>query len=678
MLNANILNLTDPALREKSERYESFRDGGGGMVLKEDVILKEVEINPEGEGVKLKVLKDGGFAEGTFRAMELPEDWADQGSLKTSILNGPTRVKVEVSLLGARNRMVERHWVDAGERLELEFDLRDLPLIAGRRPPYQPTGLRLKVQWGETYATDGALLVENMQWKATENNEPVEITWEGAQLLEKGEGDRPVVDRFGQRISGEWPTKIHSAEHFESVKAEEEAWLKEQSEPEGRSSYGGDTTLPRQEATGFFHVKEVDGVWWYVDPEGYLFWSVGTTGIRVSDTTLLEGCEGFFEELPEREGSFAPFYDPPIGSPANDGKGKEVVSFYLLNVLRKYGSLEAWRDRVIQRFKIWGYNTFGNWSDELMMAQKSVPHTRSLSSRFDKWRFNNRMPDVFDGDWEKAFDEYLEGIVSNQKDNPWLLGYFVDNEMPWGGVAKKFLDCEPDAAIRTAFANWAEEHYEGDLATFNADFGWSLGAFGEAADKSPEDLPTDGKGEEACVAFAGYYAEHYFEKVNRLLKKHDPNHLYLGCRFVRRRPLDGICVAAGNHCDVVTVNCYSMIPDPEEFGAWHRSTGRPIQIGEHHLPLESERQRPPLYPAFTSDERRVGYERFLRVFSEQPYSLGAHWFQHADQNATGRPSDGENQTVGFVDITDRPHPDLVGAAMAVTRNMYQWHKDSNP
>ena len=176
--------------------------------------------------------------------------------------------------------------------------------------------------------------------------------------------------------------------------------------------------------------------------------------------------------------------------------------------------------------------------------------------------------------------------------------------------------------------------------------------------------------------FAGHYAEVYFRTVRDTLKRHDPNHLYLGCRFVRRMPAPAICAAAGRYSDVVTVNCYDLLPRPEEFSAWHAATGRPIQIGEHHLPLRSERQLPPLYPAFTAEEREQCYEAFVRTWAEQPYSLGCHWFQHADQNATGRPCDGENQTVGFVDITDQPHPELIAAAMRATRAMYDWHQNS--
>lgn len=678
MPNVPVARLTNPALRERTERYESFRDGGGGMVSKEDVVCRGVQLSAAGDSLVVTAERDGAVVEATSRAMELPADWREFGALSATVAATDVRVKVECSVLGARNRMVAEAWIEPGAETTFRFDLADLPLAAGTRPPFQPSGIKLQIQWGDTWPTAGAWIKANASWPATAANQPVSVELRSVEL----EARRPdqgfaVVDAFGQRLRGEWPTKVSSDAHFEQVRDDEATWLAETAPPSDRGTFGGWTAGARYAATGFFRVEQDAGRWWYVDPEGYPFWSVGTTGIRVSDTTQLEGREELFGPLPERDGPFAEFYDPPIGSPANDGKGREVVSYYLLNVLRKYGSLDAWCERVIERFQTVGYNTFGNWSDERMMAQRAVAHTRALHTLHgDALLSRGHMPDVFDTEWRRLFVAYLTEVVTPQVDNPWLTGYFVDNEMGWGGVWKQPFVAKPGAAIRSAFADFMQTYYANDLAAASADLGLDLTDWAALAACDETQVPAQAT--ESLVAFAGHYAETYFSIVNHELKAIDPNHLYLGCRFVRRKPHDLICAAAGRHCDVVTVNCYSMIPEPEEFGAWYQATGRPIQIGEHHLPLRSERQLPPLYPAFTSDERREGYERFLRVAAEQAYIVGAHWFQHTDQNATGRPFDGENQTVGFVDIVDRPHPELVGAAMAATRGMYHWHGEAEP
>ena len=49
--------------------------------------------------------------------------------------------------------------------------------------------------------------------------------------------------------------------------------------------------------------------------------------------------------------------------------------------------------------------------------------------------------------------------------------------------------------------------------------------------------------------------------------------------------------------------------------------------------------------------------------------MGTHWFQYADQPATGR-GDGENYQIGFVDVCDTPYPEIVKACREVGYGMY--------
>jgi agarase len=63
-----------------------------------------------------------------------------------------------------------------------------------------------------------------------------------------------------------------------------------------------------------------------------------------------------------------------------------------------------------------------------------------------------------------------------------------------------------------------------------------------------------------------------------------------------------------------------------------------------------------------------------------PYSLGSHWYQYSDQHITGRASNGENQIIGFVDITDQPYQRMIDAARYNFEHIYQWiglKKDTN-
>jgi hypothetical protein len=85
--------------------------------------------------------------------------------------------------------------------------------------------------------------------------------------------------------------------------------------------YGGRTDR-REEATGFFHAKKVDGHWILVDPEGYHFFSAGVNSVNPSDN------------LPDCRYAF----------PA------------------KFGSRQKWAEETYDLLQELGFNTLGNWS----------------------------------------------------------------------------------------------------------------------------------------------------------------------------------------------------------------------------------------------------------------------------------------------------------------------------
>ena len=94
--------------------------------------------------------------------------------------------------------------------------------------------------------------------------------------------------------------------------------------------------------------------------------------------------------------------------------------------------------------------------------------------------------------------------------------------------------------------------------------------------------------------------------------------------------------------------------------------GRLVQV------LRQHRSRPwPAQPHFVRFARN-----FVEVWARRPYSLGCHYFQLIDQPLTGR-GDGENRTIGWLDITDQPYEDLVRAARAVLPRIYEWHGDGD-
>lgn len=587
------LNLaTIVSARGQRQHYEAQQAGGGRMQQRAAVEAKHLRYRLQSNQLELElseIPKHAGSLRISLPAEDLPESWEGFATLQAEV-SVAAGAAVQLEVIGARN-LLQSDWQERSGTLRLS--LRDLPLAAGTQPPWQPQGIRIRL-------------------KGRNGAPPAKASLSAVRLLAADkQGNQPVVDRYGQRASTTWEGKIESDEDLRDSIRRELA-TPDDGSPD-RSAYGGWKQAGRMEGTGFFRVGQTGGRWFFVDPEGYPFWSLGVTGIRSREYTPWVGREWLFEALPMAGTPEAAAY---MRRPLVHDGPKSCVSFYYWNLLRKYGSEENWRAALPERLRRWGINTCGNWSGS-MLEQTGIPHTRWLKTTGGGApMLDKRFPDVFDENWDQWFHGVCEKEVAPHADNPWILGWFVDNELPWHRM--RFAPSGQDA----------DSYYQ-------------------------------------------RYADTYFSKVVGILKQYAPNHLYLGCRFLREPPPQPVMAAAGRYAEVVTVNCYAMEPEEALFQQWHAATGCPILIGEHHFPLVSQRQLPPLYPAFTAAEREQAYAGYLKSWASQPYSLGAHWFQWVDQHPTGR-GDGENQTIGLVDVTDQPYPELRKVLRHAAGALPQW------
>jgi hypothetical protein len=194
----------------------------------------------------------------------------------------------------------------------------------------------------------------------------------------------PFVDRFGQYRHAEWPAKVHSTSDLVAQhRAEAEALSRAREIPEW-DKFGGWKNGPRLKATGHFRVEQCDGTWWFVDPEGCLFWSHGTCCVGVHSATPFRERRYFFSEIPATT--------------------KDGADFYLSNLRFKYGA-DAERQALAcahQRFRAWGLNTIGAWSHPVAIAMKRRPYTAILHIDAPRIAPGLDVPDVYNRAFPKA------------------------------------------------------------------------------------------------------------------------------------------------------------------------------------------------------------------------------------------------------------------------------------
>jgi hypothetical protein len=176
------------------------------------------------------------------------------------------------------------------------------------------------------------------------------------------------------------------------------------------------------------------------------------------------------------------------------------------------------------------------------------------------------------------------------------------------------------------------------------------------------------------VQFIYAMFERYLTLVGDAIKRHDPHHLNLGIRFGGSPP-EGV-MRLGKGFDVCSINVYEY-EATAQLKRVYEATGRPLMIGEFHLGVPADGLGAGLVQTANQVERGKGYRYYVEQAAALPGFLGAHWFQWRDQPVLGR-FDGENYNIGLVDVTDRPHVELIEAAKATHKRLYDVHAGKVP
>ncbi|MGA2328700.1 MAG: hypothetical protein ABSH05_20680 [Bryobacteraceae bacterium] len=443
---------------------------------------------------------------------------------------------------------------------------------------------------------------------------------------------KPLVDQFGQWIHAEWPSKATTLDELKKEWALEDKAL-----PAGDFNYCryGGYLGSKAKATGFFRVEQIDGKWWFVDPDGHLFFSTGVDSMSAWSGTPTEGRDGVFAAMP-----------PTVMLPFNARPGRPPdASFYTWNLLRRFGPEwgPQWVDLTLRRMTAWGLNTVANWSDPRLAAARQKAYVATLRG----WGMETGimgLPDVYAPEFAQKADAAAAQQCASRKNDPYLLGYFVANEPPWPGRETQVVD---------AILEGRDKPIQRELKTFLA----------------------EGDTPERRKAFVFRTLEKMLEIVNAAIRKHDPNHLNLGIRF-GGHPSDEV-IRTARVFDVYSHNIYDYVPDRQYLEKLYQLTGRPIVIGEFHFGTPGRGLAAGLRQTRNQEERGAAYRYYVENAAAMPALIGTHWFQWIDQPPTGR-MDGENYNIGIVDVTDRPYRELVEAMQATHKRLLGVHSGKEP
>lgn len=544
-----------------------------------------------------------------------------------------------------------------------------------------------------------------------------------------------IIDKYGQNAKRDFEGKITSDEQLKKLADEELQQLTDEGTMAGRSKFGGWAEGPQLEATGYFRTEKVGNKWALVDPEGYIFFSHGIANVRMANTTSFTGIDfkndtvryrdpedvtpedsrgmvALSEEVtntayvayPDRNKMFLglPSYDDPLANhysyrreqhigPFEHG---ETFSHYQANLERRYGEttpgahLEKWVDITLDRFLNWGFTSFGNWAAYEFYHENRMPYFangwiigdfKTVRSGMDYW---GPMPDVFDPEFERRAKVTVDVVAKEVKGNPWCVGVFIDNEKSWGvpGTPKGQYGIVLDALSMKATESPIKANFTGLLKSkYN-----TIEALNTAWKTDIKNWETFAKGidykkkasfsKEMVADFSillEAYASKYFQIVHDALEAAMPNHMYLGCRFASWGMSKEVRKAAKKYVDVFSYNYYHEALS-SNYWKFLEEIDRPSIIGEFHIgTMASGLFHPGLVMASDHQDRAKMYKKYMQTVIDNPYFVGAHWFQYLDSPTSGRAHDGENYNVGFVRITDVPYESMVKATKEVNSTLYQ-------
>ncbi|MEK6793151.1 MAG: beta-galactosidase [Spirochaetota bacterium] len=493
----------------------------------------------------------------------------------------------------------------------------------------------------------------------------------------------PFVDTFGQYLHDEWPGKTHSIEEMKARADEEAKDIAARPKPNDRSMFNGWKTGPRQEARGFFYTAKHDGKWWFVDPEGYLFFMHGMHGMRFGTLTPVAERDTWFKDAPFNAPSFKDcFGRSRVGLSDYEGyRGREVAvfNFHVANLKRKYGA-ENWRERFIDislaRLASWGMNALSANGDGAFYYKRKLPYYfyidgnkngTMLEASKGYW---SKFYDVFAPDFEEDLRKIVVSRASNAFNDPWCIGLGIDNELSWGDerdenvLAAATLQCPATQPAKIVFANDLRAKY-GDIGKLNEVWGSSYGSWD--AILAATNAPDTNRAHADLSAFYAKTADNYFRMCRNAVKACSPKHLYMGCRFAWTQPR--AVYACAKYADVITYNIYRTDIRTASIPA---DIDKPFMVTEFHITAPDRGYFSPSGLVEVADQRQraSGYQGYVKSVLENPRFVGCNWFIYQSQPLTGANFASENYQSGFVDICDTPYAELVDACREIGYSMY--------
>lgn len=365
--------------------------------------------------------------------------------------------------------------------------------------------------------------------------------------------------------------------------------------------YGGNKTMPRQEVTGRFYTKKIDGRWWIIDPLGYPRYERAVTSFRRGGSAR---CDAAWAQRFGSNEAWLRITSQELWSKGIHGTGAFCSNTY--NIIQDHNAAHP-ETRLSLSPSVGFIGTF--------KSHMKYDYPKSASGDDS----DKLIGLVFYPGWEEFCDWYAPQVYAQFKDDPNVLGVFSDNEIDFTTlngtnprILERFLKItdDNDPAKKAALKFLADKGYDDKYELDDWD----------------------------NAEFAGIVAEQYYKYVSAAIKKFDPGMMYLGSRL-NGQPmyLEGVIKAAGKYVDIVGMNYYGRW-SPEittKISQWEKWMDKPFMVTEFYtkgmdsdLPNTSGAG----FAVRTQYDRAYAYQNFTLGLLECRNCVGWQWFKYQDDD----------------------------------------------
>ena len=340
------------------------------------------------------------------------------------------------------------------------------------------------------------------------------------------------------------------------------------------SKYGGWKARRHDLGTGFFRVEKINGRWWAIDPEGYLYIHMALNSVNLQYQTA---------------------------------------------------------DQIYAMMREHGFNGFGNWTldgnhvptNRNVIAESTVKDTIPMAYTprvlfIGQYR-TERLPagtprielPVFDPGFETRALVYAQDFLPFVKD-PHVFGYFSDNELPFRHVLADHL----------AITNTSDPNYQEAVN------------FLTARDKSPSNW--DQSDADAYTAHAG--ERYYSVVSQAIRSVDPNHMYLGSRQHSAEKGNQAFMENAGQYVDIMSLNHYHHWGDRRiNTNAMENWLGRPIMFTEFYVKsLEHGPTEGSGFNGRNQTARALFYQNYISTHAESGNLVGFHWFKYDNgENNTG-------------------------------------------